>query len=447
VKERHWTELVTSLQFGQCVLVLGPEIEVESPPGETRAGPAPIRTGADWLAEYLARALMAENRLVPEQTLMAVAQQYEDDPDFGGASLRPEVARFYQSCGHQPSATHRLLARLPFNLVLSTGHDDLLAQAQREQGKSPLVTRYHLRGDRRDNPELPALGSLDSPLIYHLFGSTEDPNSLVLSENDLLDFLLAVVSKNPPLPNNLIKALERAKSFLFMGFGIRYWYLRVLLKVLVRALNLPSSSRRFAMEPLGSLPQADHKEMVLFYQRGTQILLYDEPPVPRFLEELGGRLEAVGGYKGPTASLGTRPKVFISYARADEALAARLFSTLKHESFDPWFDKQSLEGGDLWDSKIESGLRDTDFVLVLYSPALIQKWDGYVNKEISLARERAMRVRGSFLIPLRTAELSHEERLEELRQYQELLLREEQYEQDVKQLVSLMRREFQRRNK
>ena len=42
-----------------------------------------------------------------------------------------------------------------------------------------------------------------------------------------------------------------------------------------------------------------------------------------------------------------------------------------------------------------------DFVLVIYSPALCRKTDSYVNKEIALARERKLRVRGSFLIPLR----------------------------------------------
>ena len=446
MKERYWTELVASLQFGRCVLVLGPEIEVEPPSGGEQQAPA--RTCANCLAAHLAEALKAENKEVPDQTLMAVAQQYEDDPEFGATSLRPEAGSFYQSCGQRPSATHRLLARLPFNLILSTSHDELLALALSEQGKHPLIARYHLRGDRRDNPELVGLGTMQAPLIYHLFGNAEVPESLVLSENDLLDLLVAIVSRNPPLPNSLIKALERTKSFLFVGFGIRHWYLRVLLKVMVRALNLPSSSRRFAMEPLGSLPQADRKEMVLFYQRGAQILLCDAMTLHGFLDELGGRLEAAGGYRGPTASLGTRPRVFISYTRADEALATRLSSSLDRESFDPWFDKgASLEGGDLWDSKIESGLRDTDFVLVIYSPSLLQKRDGYVNKEIALARRRGLSVRGAFLIPLRTVDLASDERIEELREYQEMPLREEQYEQDVRQLISLMRREFQRRNK
>lgn len=446
MKPRYWKELVDSLQQGQCILVLGPEIEVEPPAGEAHAEPTPVRTCADWLAEYLTKQLKAEDCQVPEQTLMAVAQQYEDEHKFGATSLRSEAAQFYQSCGLRPSATHHLLARLPFTLILSTGHDDLLAQAQKDLGKTPLISRYHLRGRGHDT-ELPDLGSLDSPLIYHLFGSTDDPSSLVLSENDLLDFLIAVVSKNPQLPNSLIKALERpSNSFLFVGFGIRYWYLRVLLKVLVRALNLPSNSRQFAMESLGNLPQEARKEMILFYQRGTQIVLCDEPPVPKFLEELSARLEAKGGYKGPKPSSG---KVFISYAREDQALAARLYSSLEQASFEPWFDKEALEdkGGVLWDEKIESDLRDTDFVLVLYTPALIRKRDGYVNKEIHLACRRADYVRGAFLIPLRTAELTNEERIEELRRFQDMPLREEQYEQDIGHLVSEMRREFKRRMK
>ncbi|MCY1074313.1 toll/interleukin-1 receptor domain-containing protein [Archangium lansingense] len=444
LRDRHWTELVTNLQFGRCVLVLGPEIEVEPPAGEAQAGSA--CTWADRLAEHLTNALLEEKKNVPQRALMAVAQQYEDERGFGPDSLQSQTARFARTCGLKPSATHRLLAKLPFNLVLSTSHDELITQAMWDEHKHPDVAFYHLRGDRRDNPELPALGSPSSPQIYHLFGSTRDPYSLVLSENDLLDFLIAVVSKNPPLPNNLVKVLEHALSFLFVGFGIRYSYLRVLLKFLVRALNLPSASIRFVMEPLESLPRADREEMILFYQRGTQILFCDDPPIPRFFELLGEKLAAEGGYRGPTPSRGTRPKVFISYTRADEPLAAKLYSTLKSKSFDPWFDKQSLEGGDPWDQEIESGLSDTDFVLVIYSRALIHQWDGYVNKEIGLARERAKYVRGKFLVPLRTVELTNEERIKELQGYHEMVLREEQYEQDVGQLVSLMTREFQRRS-
>jgi TIR domain len=116
-------------------------------------------------------------------------------------------------------------------------------------------------------------------------------------------------------------------------------------------------------------------------------------------------------------------------------------------NFEPWLDTERLSGGELWDDRTRDELEGADFVLVLYSPALCRKTDGYVNKEIFLARERKLRVRGRFLIPLRTAEISDEDRIAELSEYQEMPLRPTHFDEDVENLISSMRREHQRRQR
>ena len=104
------------------------------------------------------------------------------------------------------------------------GFSSRAVQALKAAGKEPIVQRYHLRGDKRDNTEFMLPGSPRTPVVYHLFGDAQEPGSLVLSENDLLDFLVAIVSERPPLPNSLVRALKRVgQSFLFVGFGIRHW--------------------------------------------------------------------------------------------------------------------------------------------------------------------------------------------------------------------------------
>ena len=168
------------------------------------------------------------------------------------------------------------LAALPFSLIVTTSQDSLLEQALKAAGKAPVTQRYHLRGDKRENPEFVVPGSPASPVVFHLFGSAEEPSSLVLSENDVLDFLIRVVSERPPLPNSLLRVLKRiGQSFLFVGFGIRHWDLRILLKMLLRALELNRSGPAVAAEPLDSLIQSDRDEMILFYQRGTRVELED----------------------------------------------------------------------------------------------------------------------------------------------------------------------------
>jgi hypothetical protein len=441
MKERHWNSLVTSVRHGQCILVLGREI----PAGIGVNADAADMSLVEALTGALAEELKAEGETVSGTTLAEVAQQYEDDKDFGPSALRAHAERFYKSPVFVPSQIHVDLARLPFSLILTTCHDDLMADALQAEGKGPIVQRYHVRGDKRDNPEFLLPNSPQAPLVYHLFGDAHDPSSLVLSENDLLDFLINTVSERPPLPNSLVRGLKRSgQNILFIGFGITQWYLRVLLKVLVRSLELHRTGETFAAEALRGLSDDDRERTILFYQRGTRIELEDAD-TSAFLTELAERLEAAGGFAGQSKLAGPRPRVFISYAREDRDLAGRVFDALRKADFEPWWDINELTGGELWDQQVRDELDLTDFTVVLYSPALARKYDSYVNKEIALARERARRVRGPFLIPLRTADISTEDRIAELGEYQEMVVLPEHFDDDMLKVISSMRRSLQRR--
>jgi hypothetical protein len=443
MKGRHWISLVASIRHGQSILILGPEIPITAESTDSQKEGATSFCGA--LTAELAAELEEDNRRVTGKALASVAQQYEDTDGFGANALRASAEHFYKSPRFTPSDVHTAIASFPFSLILTTCHDDLLIQALKKAGKHPVVYRYHMRGDKRDNPEFSAPFSPQSPLVFHLFGDARRPGSQVLSENDLLDFLIAVVSERPPLPNSLKRALKKAgQSFLFIGFGIKNWYLRVLLKMLVRSLELDRSGAAIATESLRELSQQDRERIVLFYQRGTRIEVEDMD-IENFLNELSRRVEAEGGIANESIPAGPRPCVFISYASEDSEIAVRVFDALQKTGFEPWFDKDALAGGDLWDESIQDGLNNTDFTLVLYTQALCDKTDSYVNKEINLARQRASSVRGSFLIPLRTAEISDEQRIRELHDFQEMPLSPDSFDEDMAKVISTMRRDYQRR--
>jgi len=436
-----------ALRHGNCILVLGPEIPaklVTNPPDPQPDETTPMIEGLR--TELISELEEDPGRHVSGHTLAAVAQQYEDVKEFGPGALRAAAESFYRSKHYVPSTVHRQLASLPFPLIVTTCQDDLLTQALQEAKKLPDTQRYHLRGDKRENPEFLISGSPDKPLIYHLFGDANEPASLVLSENDVLDFLINVVSGRPPLPNSLLSALKRkGKSFLFLGFGVRHWHLRILLKVLLRNWE-QGDSTPVAAEPMRDLLESDCNEVVLFYQRGMRVDLADFD-IGAFLTELSNRLQAEGGYAGEAESFGSRPRVFISYAREDADIATKLFNALQRKSFDPWLDNENLVGGEDWDKHIRQDLERSDFTLLLYSKTLCGKRDSYVNKELALATERALSVRGSFLIPLRTDDITPEERIFELGKYNEMDLRPESFDEDLSKVISTMKREYQLRNR
>ena len=413
------------------MLFTGPDLDV-SPEAPSAA-----------LARRLGDLLRDEGRPVLGQSPSAVAQQLEDDPHFGRSDLEREVARFHEEgASPGPDAVEARIASLPFPLVVTTDHGPRLGQALRAGGRRAEIGRYHFRGA---NPPVTFANDPAAPLVYHLHGVASEPPSLVLTERDLLELLERVLAQRPGLPDALSAHLQkRDTTFLFLGVGLRQQYLRVLL----HALRINRDDRSLAVEEGG--PQAGRPDdTVLFYERG-KITLYDAP-IASFVHDLLRRFAASGGAvaePAATASAVARPRVFISYASEDATRAKRLFEGLEEAGFDTWLDKARLEGGDRWDGTIEGEIGRSDYVLVLQSRALGAKIDSYVNSEISLALKRAGHVRAPFkcLVPLLIEPCDI---LPDLAAYQTepLGVGAEGYEADLRKLVSLLRRDYQLRQR
>ncbi|MDT8307302.1 MAG: SIR2 family protein [Anaerolineae bacterium] len=80
----------------------------------------------------------------------------------------------------------------------------------------------------------------EEPLVYHLHGMESVPASLVLTEDDYLDFLVKVSWDNTVIPPRIGEALADS-SLLLLGYGLQDWDFRVLFRGLI---NRKRSSRR-----------------------------------------------------------------------------------------------------------------------------------------------------------------------------------------------------------
>ncbi len=140
----------------------------------------------------------------------------------------------------------RLLARLRLPIYVTTSYYDFLERALRLEGADKVRTQFCLwnMDEARVLPEHrpdPAFKpSREEPVVYHLFGYERYPSSLVLSEDDYLDFLLAFVqdvnSARPLIPHYLRSALEES-SLLLMGYRLQDWDFRVLFRWLINCLH------------------------------------------------------------------------------------------------------------------------------------------------------------------------------------------------------------------
>ncbi|HKJ37436.1 MAG TPA: toll/interleukin-1 receptor domain-containing protein, partial [Anaerolineales bacterium] len=68
-------------------------------------------------------------------------------------------------------------------------------------------------------------------------------------------------------------------------------------------------------------------------------------------------------------------QVFISYSRTDMEFVQRLAMDLEREGFDVWWDLTDIQGSDVWERKIEEGLRTSQYFIVVLSLASLEsRW-------------------------------------------------------------------------
>ncbi len=156
---------------------------------------------------------------------------------------------------------HGVLARLPISMFITTNYDDFMVRALRAENKHPRqeICRWN------DHPEVqgaPRVVGDDidyeptpkEPLVFHLHGHAGIPESLVLSEDDYLDFLVAISSQREILPG-VVRAAFAGTSLLFIGYALADWDFRVLHRGLVQTgapglrrlsvtVQLPRTDRR-----------------------------------------------------------------------------------------------------------------------------------------------------------------------------------------------------------
>jgi len=155
----------------------------------------------------------------------------------------------------------RLLARLPLPVYLTTSQSDFLERALEAEGKKPRTQICFWSGqissaspDHRTDLEF--IPTVTNPMVYHLYGLDEYPQTLVISEDDYLSFLIAMVEDtntlNPVVPLGLRQALGESHLIL-LGYRLDDWDFRVLFRFI---LNF----RRDEFSPRGMVIQLKKNE-------------------------------------------------------------------------------------------------------------------------------------------------------------------------------------------
>ncbi len=132
-----------------------------------------------------------------------------------------------------PDEIHGVLADLPLPVYITTTYDDLMVRALKSRNKEPVqeICRWDEYLIRRKPTSLNFDPAPEKPLVYHLHGYYETPESLVLTEDDYLDFLVAISKDEKLLPLRIQEAFG-GTSLLLLGYKVTDWDFRVLCRIL-----------------------------------------------------------------------------------------------------------------------------------------------------------------------------------------------------------------------
>ncbi len=194
------------------------------------------------LARYLAQRTAFPQDESPDLT--KVAQYY--NVVGGRGALEQELHGIFD-CDFPLTPLHTFLADVPAPLlIVTTNYDDLIERAFKEKSR-PYDVVVHTTdpevGDRvlwwrhsEPEPELVSPNKLDIDLdqitvIYKMHGAVDRRDSkrdqYVITEDDYIDFLTRM-TKNKAVPA-IFAELFQMRHFLFLGYGLRDWNLRVVL--------------------------------------------------------------------------------------------------------------------------------------------------------------------------------------------------------------------------
>lgn len=224
--ESDWKVLLKRIASGKCTPFLGPGVT---------AGLLPSRTAIaqSWAHEY-------DYPLADTHDFARVAQylavQY--DPFYPKEELQAQFINTQPVDFAAPNQSLGVLADLDLPIYITTNYDDLMFQALLSRKKEPRRELCRWNSDlRRRHPSLLDAGfepTPATPLVFHLNGHYQWPESLVLTEDDYLDFLVNISTSEYQLPHRIQRAMTGA-SLLIIGYDPSDWDFRVLFRGLITA--------------------------------------------------------------------------------------------------------------------------------------------------------------------------------------------------------------------
>lgn len=280
-----WEFVLSTIENGKCILFVGPEAATNAADEMLQDELARVLSpekGADIISHY-----KSENLYLFKDAISKTKIYYK-------------IRKFYQD--HTVPERYIKLTQIPFHLIITVNPDDLLAHAfeknglpvrrlwkERDNDSGVAISTTGVRYDFYLKKQNPAPFDMaikpHKPVLYNLFGNVENEDSLILTHDDMFDFLISILSHNE-LPREMRAALHDADDYIFLGFDFNKWYVQLLL----RLLKLHNEHYKFARYASNK----DLDEQTKQFCREQFKIEFANYDMDEFIEELYSRSKKAG---------------------------------------------------------------------------------------------------------------------------------------------------------
>lgn len=231
LNSQDWDALLRRIKAQKCTPILGPGAYLDS-------FSLSLKIAQDWAAadpEYPFEGCFEISRVAQ---FLSIKFDTADPKD----RIVEQIRKYTPPDFDDADEPHRILASLPLPVYITTNYDDFMKQALELEHKAPK--RDFSRWNKFVQDAEPSIFSVASdyrptvanPTVFHLHGHAEVAESLVLTDDDYLDFLVSISRDEKIIPAHIEKALT-GTSLMLLGYRLDDWNFRVLFRSIVSYLE------------------------------------------------------------------------------------------------------------------------------------------------------------------------------------------------------------------
>ena len=363
-KEDKWNELISQIEKGNVIPVIGPDLLTE------------LRNGQNYHLRLI-------NKLSQWADVKSNPQNFSQlvyDGNFlsklNKSHLNKDaIYRLLDQLGKVVESPHPLLQRLlgtkRFPFVITTSFTPVVENCMRSIWGDVRVLQFNNDSQRSMQigfGDIQNEKEMGQPTVFYMFGKVStEPHRYVVTDLDMMEFCRTWLT-GMGVPRNLAECL-RKRYLLFLGGSYSDWLFRFIWFSMRHSVNEIHKSSMFVV-PNSSANSEDSFEN--FLERLETFTQHDPEYVIEQIEQRLIKLDAEKNATNHKDSAGT--DVFLSYSRSDSDAASFLCEELQRRGVNVWFDRNMIGEAAKWRQVITTGIHQTKLFVPLLTNNISQEY-------------------------------------------------------------------------